>query len=71
MKQVKILILTALLLFPFFAAKAQSKASVQGYVMESLSKSPIAYATVRVVDEGGMLVSGASTNAEGRFEMNL
>lgn len=69
MKQTKILILTALLLFPFFAAKAQNKASVQGYVMDSLSKSPIAYATVRVVDEGGALVSGAITNTEGRFEM--
>lgn len=62
-------ILTIILAFMSFGLWAQNTATIQGYVVDFLSKSPIAYATVRVVDEGGTLVSGAITNAEGRFEM--
>ena len=48
---------------------AQNTATLHGYVIDSVSREPVPYATVRLVDAEEKLINGAITDANGAFLM--
>ena len=49
--------------------QAQNTATVHGFVTDSVSRKPIPYATVRLLDPNGTLINGAITDVDGAFLM--
>lgn len=50
-------------------AWAQNTATLHGYVVDSVSRELVPYATVQLLDAAGTLINGAITDTEGRFQM--
>ena len=70
MKTTRITTLLALLLMlGGVMMQAQNTATVHGFVTDSVSREPIPYATVRLLDPDGSLINGAITDVDGAFLM--
>ena len=70
MKAIRITALLALLLMlGGVMMQAQNTATVHGFVTDSVSREPIPYATVRLLDPNGTLINGAITDVDGAFLM--
>ena len=69
MRKILHFVLLLLLIVMSFSLHAQNTAVVHGYVTDSVSREPIPYATVRLLDSDGTLINGAITDVEGAFLM--
>lgn len=62
-------VLLMLLAIVSSSLRAQNLAVVHGYVIDSVSREPVPYATVQLQNLEGTLINGAITDAGGRFTM--
>ena len=70
MKATRLTTLLALLLMAGgVTMQAQNTATIHGFVTDSVSREPIPYATVRLLDPDGTLINGAITDVDGAFLM--
>lgn len=67
----RIITLLSLFLLPFFLQAQKTSAIVKGSVSDSISKRPLAYATISVVNaKDSTLVSFARADSSGKFRLN-
>ena len=67
-KKLRFVFLLLLTVVPY-GLRAQNMSTVHGFVTDSVSREPIPYATVRLLDLDGTLINGAITDVEGAFLM--
>ena len=69
MKTIRFYIMLVVMMVGGMRMQAQNTATVHGFVTDSVSREPIPYATVRLLDPNGTLINGAITDVDGAFLM--